>query len=996
MCTKMCKKMICLVSFVFLLGLVLTGVANAADPSLVGWWRFDETSGTIAYDSSGNGNDGSLVGGPQWVDGMIGGALDFDGTDHVEVPDSPSLDITDAITIAAWVNPQGTGDHRWLIAKRGWGTGATYGLSFTNGGSIEFGISTGTAWEFRQTIETISDGNWSHVVGQYSPPYLRVFINGQFSEEWDIGSHSINTNDIDMLISGQNDGQYYGGLADDVRIYSRVLTEAEIQQVMLGIPPELASKPSPADKATHVPREVVISWEPGEFAAPVNGHIVYLGDSFDDVNDAVGGGVQTAASYTPPQRLDFGKTYYWRVDEVNAPPTSHIEFKGTVWSFTTEPIAYPIGNITATASSQSENQGQENTVNGSGLDDNNLHSNELTTMWLSDISETGPAWIQYEFDKIYKLHEMWVWNHNGMMEPTIGVGFKDVSIEYSVNGTDYMTLGATHEFARASGASDYAHNTTVDFGGVAAKNVRITAISNWGSIVDQYGLSEVRFLYTPLRATEPQPESGATDVDVDLVLNWRAGREAAEHNVYIGTDEQAVIDNNLPVNTVTEASYGPISLDLGQTYYWKVNEVNEAETNTTWQGDIWNFTTNEFLIVDDFEDYNDYPPREIWTSWKDGYEIAENGSTVGYPNPNWSAGEHYVETTIVHGGDQSMPLFYDNSAAAYSEATVNIADLPIGSDWSGNGVKTLSLWFHGDPNNTAEQMYVKLNGVKVLYDGDASNLSKAGWRPWNINLADFSLDLSIVTELSIGIERGAGGSGMVLFDDICMYPFDRQLVTPAEPGVAGLVAHFAFDEGSGTVAGDSSGNGNDGTFTGNPPWVAGKIGGALEFDGRHDYIEVPDSPSLDITDAITIAAWVNPQSTGDYRWLVAKEAWGAEQTYGLCFTPSESIEFGISSGTAWLYRQTAETIRNGIWSHVAGQYSPPYIKVFINGQLSQEWDIGSHSINTNDNNLLIAIMTKADQFFSGLADDIRIYDRALTQEEIAWLAGVTKPFDKPF
>ncbi|MCH7556751.1 MAG: hypothetical protein IIB56_04750, partial [Planctomycetes bacterium] len=83
-------------------------------------------------------------------------------------------------------------------------------------------------------------------------------------------------------------------------------------------PPALAKNPNPADKATDVPRDVSLSWTPGEFAALVNGHKVYFGQSFNDVNDATGGVAQDANSYTPAQRLDFNTTYYWRIDEVNA------------------------------------------------------------------------------------------------------------------------------------------------------------------------------------------------------------------------------------------------------------------------------------------------------------------------------------------------------------------------------------------------------------------------------------------------------------------------------------------------------------------------------------------------------------------------------------------------------------------------------------------------------------------------------------------------------
>jgi hypothetical protein len=491
--------------------------------------------------------------------------------------------------------------------------------------------------------------------------------------------------------------------------------------------PGLASAPSPADGATDVPRDVVLSWTPGEFAPAINGHKVYLSESFNDVNDGIGAITQSATSYAPGQRLDFNTTYYWRIDEVNAPPDSTV-YEGRVWSFTTEPLAYPVENVTVTASSQSDNQEPENSINGSGLDVNDLHSIEPTDMWLSgEEKEPNRAWIEYELDKVYKLHEMLVWNFNGMMESLIGIGFKDVTIEYSVNGTDYTTLGTTAEFARAPGTLDYAHNTNVDFNGVTAKYIRLTANSNWGSLLDQYGLSEVRFLYIPVRAREPNPDSGALDVSIgtidepiDVTLGFRAGREAVTHNVYLSTDWQAVADGTAPVTTVTETSYGPLSLDLGKIYYWRVDEVNEAETSTTWQSDIWNFRTQKYFVVDDFEDYNDYPPDEIWFTWVDGYGVPSNGATAGYPAPDFLAGEHYVETTIVRGGQQSMPYFYDNSGPAnYSEATLTLSSP---RDWTIKGIEALSLRFRGNPAGFVEgpagTYTMNASGVDIWNEAD--------------------------------------------------------------------------------------------------------------------------------------------------------------------------------------------------------------------------------------------------------------------------------------
>ncbi len=226
-----------------------------------------------------------------------------------------------------------------------------------------------------------------------------------------------------------------------------------------------------------------------------------------------------------------------------------------MWQFTTELFSYPIENITATASSQfNADTGPEKTIDGSGLDENDLHSTEEADIWLSNMAGPQPNWIQYEFDRVYKLHQMWVWNFNQLIEPVVGFGFKEVTIEYSTNGTDWAVLADVPEFAQAPGAPGYAHNTTVDLGAVTAKYVKITANSNWGGVLPQYGLSEVRFFYVPVVAREPDPASGATDIDLDVTLSWRAGREATSHNVYFSADEQAVIDETAAVTTVTEAS----------------------------------------------------------------------------------------------------------------------------------------------------------------------------------------------------------------------------------------------------------------------------------------------------------------------------------------------------------------------------------------------------------------------------------------------------------
>ena len=249
-------------------------------------------------------------------------------------------------------------------------------------------------------------------------------------------------------------------------------------------------------------------------------------------------------------------------------------------------------------------------------------------------------------------------------------------------------------------------------------------------------------------------------MDPGVTLSFRAGREANQHDVYLGTDEQAVIDGNALATTMTETSYSPLSLDIGQTYYWKVNEVNMAETPTTFDGDIWNFATPEYLVVDDFEDYNDYPPDEIFSTWIDGWGVATNGALAGNANPP------FAETVIVHGGDQSMPLFYSNTAgAAYSEAERTFA---VGQDWTKHGIASLLLYFYGDPSNSG-QLYVKINDSKVVYDGDSADIQQTSWKRWSIDLTSVGANLQNVTALSIGID-GSDASGTLYFDDVRLYP----------------------------------------------------------------------------------------------------------------------------------------------------------------------------------------------------------------------------------
>ena len=429
------------------------------------------------------------------------------------------------------------------------------------------------------------------------------------------------------------------------------------------------------------------------------------------------------------------------------------------------PDSFEVLGVMATASSSvNADSGPDKTVDSSGLNDLDQHDTTLTNMWMSAVGQEPPVWIQYEFDMVQKLDQMWVWNSNNGLESLFGFGVRTATIQYSTDGSTWTALADVPEFARAPGTDDYIHNTTVDFNGVAAKLVRITCTSSWGD-GGQYGLSEVRFFSFPVQARDPNPAPGVAGVASDVTLSWLAGKEAAEHNVYISDDEQSVIDGTAPVVTVSQPAYGPLSLELAKIYYWRVDEVNNANAVPVWEGNTWSFTTSEYRVVDDFESYNDISEIQegsnlVYLTWIDGYDNpSTNGSTTGY-----SSGVS-LETTIIHGGGKSVPVSYDNSAASISEITASTNDLAAGRDWTVGTPATLSLWFYGDAANAAtDRIYVKVNGTKVTYDG---NLNQTQWQEITIDLASLGINLSNVTSLTIGFE--SGGSGTVFIDDIRLY-----------------------------------------------------------------------------------------------------------------------------------------------------------------------------------------------------------------------------------
>jgi hypothetical protein len=970
---------VCLVAF----NVFIASSRGAIDPeSVQGAWLFDEGQGDEVLDSSGKDHHGSFTADDiQRVEGIFGGALEFFGGGEVVVPHDDAF-TTPTFTLMAWVKVHEipTGWTTRLLAKDGW-PDRNYGIYVApNSGVVHFAFcAPGQADVGNMNGNTpIADDQWHHIAMTYDLEMRRIYVDGKLDQESSMNIvPSENTVDIQI-------GTGPVGLMDEVLIANEAFAIEDIQTAMqqgviqlLG-GTKVASKPEPVNGAEDVIRDIKLSWQISDFAVT---HNVYFDENLDAINAddpsalaAEGLDVNTLSFETP---LDFGQTYYWRVDEVNGAPDFTV-FTGDIWSFTVEPFAYPITNITATSSSNTPGMGPEKTIDGSGLNANDEHSTEQMDMWFSDVMDPQPAWIQYEFEKVYKLFELWVWNSNQMFETSFGIGAKDVTVEYSEDGVKWTLLGDV-EFTQATGSADYTHNTTINIDNVLAKYVRLNINSNWKGLLPQYSLSEVRFFYIPVQAREPKPASGSKGVARDVVLDWRVGREAASHEVFFSQDKEAVTDGTAPMSTVSESSYQPAPLDFGQIYYWKVNEVNDTASTPSWEGIVWSFSTIEYFVVDDFESYNDLNEGEpgsnrIYLAWIDGFSNpAINGSTVGNLNVP------FTEQAIVRSGRQSMPYLYDNGVGN-SEATLTLSDK---RNWTTGGVTELSVWFRGDPNNVAEKMYIALNGSAVVYHDNLNAPLRDTWTQWNIDLtrfADQGVSLDNVNSIAIGFgdksNPSAGGSGTMLFDDITVGH-------PVSP--VGLVAHFALENNTE----DSSGNGHHGTVVGNPVYIDGlaDLGMALEFDGTGaQYVDLGTFNPSEVTDKLSVCLWVKWNGlTSFWQGLIGKrDTWASNEMMW-------QIEANQTTGVVRFQREGISEIQSAVlpigeWAHVAATFDGTTGRIYINGQMTGE---GAFSLGSDPQAAIQFGASEANggNSFNGALDDIRIYDFVLSDAEVLELAG---------
>lgn len=528
----------------------------------------------------------------------------------------------------------------------------------------------------------------------------------------------------------------------------------------------------------------------------------------------------------------------------------------------------------------------------------------------------------------------------------------------------------------------------------------------------------------------PIPVNGAGNMPTDIVLSWSSGQSAQKHMVYFGENLTDVDANAAPVGNPQQPqdanTFDPCGLQLGKTYYWRIDEVHDAQIQP---GTIWSFTTADHRVVDDFDQYN----------------------LLAHDDPNnvnfydiWKEGSVYLLLEPTHEcSKKSMGFdYYYYHYSIYSEA---IRLLSPAQDWTAAGEQVLELFFHGQTHNSTAQLYLVLDDEDsetiISYPDDANDLKKEQWQVWRIELSELNdpnLNLSNITSIALGFcaevsKPNSAGSGTVYFDDIRLYSsrclpenrsnadFDGDCVVDLQdleemalcwldsgynmysvtpPG--NPIVWYEFDGNTDDSAGSA-----DGQIHGHPTFAQGVYGQAIRFDGYNDAVEITNVPSLfsKVVMGITLAFWqYGADSTHHSDTLCCSNFlyglddpaiainlgcwrppgrynWDCGQPWSFDSRLSGNHRYPSEWSDRWNHWAFTKNIRNGT------------MQIFLNGQLYD---------SRADTNSSITDITSFEigsgwyGGYDGLIDDFRIYNYALSESEVAYVAtNGTGIFEQP-
>lgn len=899
---------------------------------LVGYWTFDgaDVSGTTAYDRSGSGNNGTLTNGPVATQGKVGQALDFDGTNDYVATTDYSFSNAQAFTMSVWFKADTVSGNQVIFSKATY----EYNLRLT-GSTLAFSYWDTGALNEIDLYSNVQANKWYQISVTYDGSGIAyMYVNGvQVDSDTDIVDAFQNKTDVFQIGGGYHisgSPGYLNGQIDEVRIYNRALSAGEIQS------------------------------------------LYKLGQS-DEVNTG-------ASQAQGTGRLDSGLAGYWKMDDGTSGATP-----------TTATDSSTNGNTLTLNSGPTWTTGQiGNAVNFDGSDDSATVGSGSTSVALTtDLSLS--AWIYLD------------------TTPSNGVMY-EIMFKNSSGDASYLYRFSVYN----NGSGSFLRFTP---GGGGNHNESSTALTSgqWYHVMVTFDQPTLKFYLNGKLDTTASDSVGGGFASGSGT--FRVGGAATAY--FDGSiDEARIYNRALSADEVAQLYRlnTPTAVDTGLKGYWSFNGQDVSGTTAYDRSGAGNTGTltngptvtpgklGQALSFDSTNDYVDFgSPSSLddlstmtASAWI--YPRSNGTNSVGVI---FAKGPRYNPTSngwvLRMNGPGSEALSFRSDFSTTDLERSSVSDFVPLNQWS----HVVVTW---DGTSTATNAHVYLNGVEVPYststDGVGSHRSDAAEsfivgdgggvldsvfdgsidevRIYNRALAATEIEslykLGQSDEVNTGASQAQGGSRLD----------------------SGLAGYWKLDDGSGTSATDASTNGNTGTLTNGPTWTTGQIGSAVDFDGNNDYIVLPSAfGDFGSTADFTLSSWFrNTNASADTDIIFNKEA-GAADWINFGLNSSHQAGLYCATGGGNLYNEFSTTTYNdSLWHHLVASrsLSGTAVTIYVDGvAVKTSTGLTACTFSKNLSTSLGTYKIGAAHLFKGDIDEFRVYNRALSADEVAQLYRLNAP-----
>lgn len=897
----------------------------AADPlGITAGYAFNEASGTTTVDVSGHGLTGTLTSGAAFTTaGKYGNAVALDGVnDYVNLGNPTALRLTGSMTVSAWIYSTAfPSDDAAIVSKR---NSSQVGFQLdttvdTGVRTIGFKLTNSNGGQmFRFGATALQANTWYYVTGVYNAT----------------------AQTLDVYLNGQLDnGQLVGTVTSSQQNSTSNVTIGRrggqtgfefigrIDDVRIA-DHALTQDQIQTDMVTPLGAPVGPDTTPPtvSLTAPttpsVRGTVTISANAADNVGVA---GVQFLLDGNLLGAEDTTSPYSISWNTANVADGVHTlgaRARDAAGNSATAPITVTVDNTAPTGSVS---------VNGGAAATNNRNvtltlaaSDALTGVTQMRFSNTGTS---FSAGEAFSTTKAWTLT-TGAGTKTVYVQFGDGAGNWSASFTDTIVLDTTAPTVSARTVTN-----------VTANSATVNWTTNEPATTQvEYGLTTSYGLLTTLDPALITAHSVLlAGLAPGTTYNYRVRSVDAAGN--------QTISANGTFATAAGADTVAPSVPTGLA----TTPVSTTQINLTWNASTDNVGVTGYQI------------------FRDGVQIA-TATTTSFSNIGLTAGTTYqyaVRAIDAAGNSSALTTAVSGTTPAPDTVAPTVSITAPTGTTALSGTVTVSA-------SAADNVGVV--GVQFLLDGNLLGAQDPD-APYGV-----SWDTTTVANGShILLARARDAAGNVTDSA----PVN---VTVTNAQTTGLVAAFSFDEGTGTSATDASGRGNTATLRNGVAWVAGQHGGAVSFDGVNDYISIPNSASTDISgNAITLSMWINPKaSSGDT--VVLGKFWNTSMSspyyqYGLELGGGNRTDFYVGTASGARIAFGGATLPLNQWSYLAVTFDGAQVKTYVNGNLVNTQAL-SATITARGNSLNIGADATPGQYMVGLLDDVRIYNRVLTQAQV--------------